>query len=243
MSTEHRTFQIIPAMDLMDGCCVRLFKGDFGAKTVFSKDPLKTAAQFASMGFRRLHVVDLDGARAGRPVHLEVLRRVAGGTSLKVDFSGGIRTEADVEAVLEAGAQWVAVGSVPVVDFPRFEKWVATFGAATFLPGLDVRNELLAVKGWQEQTRLSIFDFLREMTQLGIGQVFVTSIEKDGAMQGPDFGLYQRILEAFPTLRLIASGGVRHREDLQQLEAIGCAGAIVGKAIYEQGAGHLNLQP
>jgi len=232
MKAPSPSFDIIPAMDLMDGCCVRLLKGNFEARTVYSNDPLGTAKKFESMGYRRLHIVDLDGARAGNPVHLGVLEQVASQTDLEVDFSGGIRTEADVAAALEAGARWVAVGSVPVVDFDRFDKWVARFGADSFLPGLDVRGELLAVKGWQEQTQVSIFDFLRKIQTLGIDQVFVTSIERDGAMQGPDLSLYRRILEAFPSLSLIASGGVRHQADLQDLEAIGCAGAIVGRAVY-----------
>ncbi|GIV31391.1 MAG: 1-(5-phosphoribosyl)-5-[(5-phosphoribosylamino) methylideneamino] imidazole-4-carboxamide isomerase [Saprospiraceae bacterium] len=232
MKAPSPSFDIIPAMDLMDGCCVRLLKGNFEARTVYSNDPLGTAKKFESMGYRRLHIVDLDGARAGSPVHLGVLEQVASQTDLEVDFSGGIRTEDDVAAALEAGARWVAVGSVPVVDFGRFEKWVTRFGADSFLPGLDVRGELLAVKGWQEQTQVSIFDFLRKIQTLGIDQVFVTSIERDGAMQGPDLSLYRRILEAFPSLSLIASGGVRHQADLQDLEAIGCVGAIVGRAVY-----------
>lgn len=224
---------VIPAMDLMDGQCVRLLRGDFNQKKEYASDPVEVARQFEAAGFRRLHMVDLDGARCGAPQHLFVLEKVAAATSLTIDFSGGIKTGENLESVFSAGATIAAIGSVAVKNPALFFDWQTKYGPGRLLLGVDVRQEKLAVAGWTEQTNIGLFDFLAEMTAAGISQVFCTDIDKDGLMEGPSVALYQRILHQFPDLKLIASGGVRSPQDVELLNNIGCTGAIVGKAIYE----------
>ncbi len=228
-----RKIEVIPAMDLINGHCVRLRQGDFAQRTDYAADPVAVAKQFEAAGFRRLHLVDLDGARAGRPQHLHILQKVASETSLVVDFSGGIKTDADIGAVFGAGAALAAIGSVAVKDKPLFFNWLEKYGTEKILLGVDVRNEKLAVSGWLEQTDIGLFGFLEEMAGAGVRQVFCTDIGRDGLLAGPSTALYRRVLERFPGLALIASGGVRSPVDLAELAEIGCAGAIVGKAIYE----------
>ena len=225
--------ETIPAMDLMDGHCVRLSQGDFSQRKNYASDPVAVAKQFEAAGFRRLHMVDLDGARAGSPKHLDVLEKVASQTSLVVDFSGGIKTDEDIEQVFGAGAAIAAIGSIAVKNKPLFINWLEKYGADKILLGVDVREEKLAISGWTEQTEIDLFGFLGEMTGAGVRQVFCTDIGKDGLMTGPSVNLYHKVLQLFPGLELIASGGVRSPEDLTGLEDIGCTGAIVGKAIYE----------
>jgi phosphoribosylformimino-5-aminoimidazole carboxamide ribotide isomerase len=226
-------FDTVPAMDLINNHCVRLRQGDFAQRTDYAADPVAVAKQFEATGFQRLHMVDLDGARAGKPQHLHILQRVAAETSLIIDFSGGIKTDADIEAVFVAGAAMAAIGSVAVKDKPLFFKWLQKYGPEKTLLGVDVRDEKLAISGWLEQTEIGLFEFLEEMAGAGVRQVFCTDIGRDGLLTGPSTELYQRVLAQFPGLRLIASGGVSKPEDLAELAAIGCTGAIVGKAIYE----------
>lgn len=220
-------------MDLINGHCVRLRQGDFAQRTDYATDPVAVAKQFEAAGFRRLHIVDLDGARAGKPQHLHILQQVASETSLVIDFSGGIKKDADIEAVFEAGAAMAAIGSVAVKDKPLFFKWLQKYSPEKILLGVDVRDEKLAISGWLEQTEIGIFEFLEEMTGAGIRQVFCTDIGRDGLLTGPSTELYRRVLAQFPGLALIASGGVSKPTDLVELTEIGCSGAIVGKAIYE----------
>ena len=220
-------------MDLMDGQCVRLRGGDFTQRTNYSPDPLEIAKKFEAIGFRRLHMVDLDGAKSGSPKHLHILEKVASQTSLEVDFSGGIKTDADMEAVFTKGAALAAVGSVAVKNKPLFFNWLGRYGSERILLGVDVRNEKLAISGWLEQTAIDLFEFLAEMTENGVSQVFCTDIGRDGMMSGPSVELYHKVIQSFPGLALIASGGVSHPGQLEQLQKIGCIGAIVGKAIYE----------
>ncbi len=220
-------------MDLMDGKCVRLRQGDFAQRTDYSDDPIEVARSFQASGFRRLHVVDLDGARSGTPKHLHVLEALAKNTSFEIDFSGGIKTNQDIAAVFEKGAALAAIGSVAVKNKPLFFNWLEKYGAEKILLGVDVREEKLAVGGWSEQTSVNVFDFLQEMTEAGVSQVFCTDISKDGLLEGAAVQLYQKILKRFPALKLIASGGVRSMDDVRKLEAIGCAGVIVGKALYQ----------
>ncbi|MBI1225318.1 MAG: 1-(5-phosphoribosyl)-5-[(5-phosphoribosylamino)methylideneamino]imidazole-4-carboxamide isomerase [Bacteroidetes bacterium] len=220
-------------MDLMNGHCVRLRQGDFAQQTKYSSDPLEVAKQFEEAGFQRLHMVDLDGAKTGKPQHLHILQKVAAETSLTIDFSGGIKTDADIKAVFEAGAAIAAIGSVAVKNKPLFFKWLQQYGAEKILLGVDVRDERLAISGWLEQTEIGLFEFLEEMTRAGVRQVFCTDIGRDGLLTGPSTQLYRRVLAQFPGLRLIASGGASRPSDLAELAEIGCAGAIVGKAIYE----------
>ncbi len=225
--------QVIPAMDLMDGHCVRLQGGDFSKRTDYSTDPLQVAKAFAEAGFTRLHMVDLDGARSGSPKHLATLKKIAAATSLIIDYSGGIKTEENIQSVFANGAGLVAIGSVAVRNKPLFFDWIDRYGPEKILLGVDVRNEQLAISGWLEQTDISLFDFLSEMVQQGVRQVFCTDIGKDGMMNGPSLTLYKKIKHTFPDLELIASGGVSSPGQLADLATIGCSGAIVGKAIYE----------
>jgi phosphoribosylformimino-5-aminoimidazole carboxamide ribotide isomerase len=226
-------FEVIPAMDLINGHCVRLRQGDFAQRTDYAADPVAVAKQFEEAGFRRLHMVDLDGARAGKPQHLPILQKVAAETSLVIDFSGGIKTDADIQAVFGAGAAMAAIGSVAVKDKPLFFNWLQQYGPEKILLGVDVRDEKLAISGWLEQTEIGLFEFLEEMVVAGVQQVFCTDIGRDGLLTGPSTALYRRVLAQYPELRLIASGGVSKPDDLAELVVIGCTGAIVGKAIYE----------
>lgn len=238
-----RPFTIIPAIDLMDGKAVRLSQGDFDQKTVYSDDPLELAKQFEAAGVRRLHLVDLDGARAGQLRNLPVLERIASGTQLEIDFGGGIGTRDELAAVLNAGARMVAVGSVAVKKPELFREWVEEFNAAAIFLGTDVKNNLLAVKGWTEITQTSIFDFLETQRKLGINRIFCTDISRDGMLQGPSVELYKQLLETFPRLELIASGGVSTIDDVHQLQQCGCSGVIIGKAIYENRIRLKELEP
>ncbi len=224
--------EIIPAMDIIDGRCVRLSQGDFARRTVYEADPVETAKRFEAAGVKRLHMVDLDGARSGRVTNLAVLERVAAATSLIVDFSGGIKTDEDLSAVFNAGASLAGIGSVAVKEPQRFARWSAAFGSDKFLLGADVRGRHLAVDGWLTDTQTEIREFLNTIAPLA-SAVFVTDIAKDGAMQGPAAALYRELHAAHPGLNLIASGGVRNIDDIRELRSAGCSGVIVGKAIYE----------
>ena len=225
--------EIIPAIDLMDGKCVRLKQGDFSRKTVYSDDPVETAKQFEASGVKRLHMVDLDGARKGEPANINVLEEVANATGLAIDFGGGIKTEANVKRVFDAGAEMVNLGSIAVTEPDLFFEWLDHFGSESVLLGADVRSRKLAINGWQEDTEVEAIPFLSEYHARGVEQAFVTDISKDGAMQGPSLRLYKEISLAVPGLKLIASGGVTSTGDIDDLEQMGCTGVIIGKAIYE----------
>lgn len=225
--------EIIPAIDLIDGKCVRLTHGDFARKTVYSDDPVEVAKRFADAGFFRLHMVDLDGARSGVPTNLSVLERVSARTDLVIDFGGGLKSESDLESVFAAGAAIANVGSTAVKEPNKFIDWLDRFGEERLLLGADCKGEKIAVNGWQDETDISIFDFLEYMNTRGLKRAFVTDIGRDGALAGPSVQLYERIIELLPGLELIASGGVSSIEDTMELERIGCTGVIVGKAIYE----------
>jgi phosphoribosylformimino-5-aminoimidazole carboxamide ribotide isomerase len=227
------TMQIVPAFDLMDGRLVRLRQGDFDQKTEYPADPLDLAKHLEASGITRLHMVDLDGARDGRPVNLPLLERIAGHTRLTIDYGGGLRNMAALRQVWDAGAAMFSVGSVAVKAPDEFRAWVERFGAEKFLVGADVRQRQVAVHGWVEQTALELFDFIRRVSALGIRQFSVTDIERDGEMSGPALDLYRDIRTEFPELELTASGGISGVVDLEKLLEIGCAGAIVGKAFFE----------
>jgi phosphoribosylformimino-5-aminoimidazole carboxamide ribotide isomerase len=231
--------QIIPAIDLINGQCVRLTQGDYAQKTVYHSDPLEVAKSFEGAGLKRLHLVDLDGAKAGHVQNLAVLERIATSCSLQIDFGGGVSTTEAVNSVLNAGATWVTVGSIAAKDPNRFTDWLQQFGAKKFLLGADVKEEKIAVHGWLETTELSVFDFIADYLAKGIEEIFCTDVSKDGKLEGPSIDLYKRLLTEKPTLKLIASGGVSSLEDLEDLASIGCHGAIIGKAIYE---GRITLQ-
>ncbi|MFT3827332.1 MAG: 1-(5-phosphoribosyl)-5-[(5-phosphoribosylamino)methylideneamino]imidazole-4-carboxamide isomerase [Chitinophagaceae bacterium] len=225
--------QIIPAIDIIDGKCVRLTQGDYEQKKIYNENPLEVARQFEDAGLKRLHLVDLDGAKAGVVKNWKVLENIAGKTSLVIDFGGGIKTDKDVNIVFNSGAALATVGSIAVKNEFEFVKWLLQYGADKFLLGADVKNEKIAVGGWLETTDVSIYDFLQNYFDKGVRQVFCTDVSKDGLLQGPATDLYKKIVTRFPELHFIASGGVSNVQDLHDLRAAGCKGAIVGKAIYE----------
>lgn len=225
--------EIIPAIDIIDGKCVRLTHGDFAQKTVYADDPLEVAKRFEGLGLRRLHMVDLDGARSGKPSNLAVLELVASATGLVIDFGGGVKTDEDLAAAFEAGAAIVNIGSVAVRDPEKFYGWIERFGGDQLLLGADAKDGKVAIDGWATETEVDVMEMLSERFVRGVRQAFVTDIGSDGAMVGPAIGLYERILAAVPQLDLIASGGVSSIEDVENLERIGCSAVIVGKAIYE----------
>ena len=225
--------QIIPAIDLIDGKCVRLTEGDYAQKKIYNEDPLEVAKAFEGIGLMRLHLVDLDGAKAGEVVNWKVLEKIANHTSLKIDFGGGIKQEITLKSVLDAGASYATIGSLAVKNRALFEEWIERFGAEGFMLGADVYEEKIAIGGWIEKTNIDLYEFIQSYMNKGIGQLFCTDIQKDGKLEGPSTELYKKIIQRFPTLQLIASGGVSNLEDLRNLRAIGCAAAIVGKAIYE----------
>ena len=225
--------QIIPAIDIIEGKCVRLTEGDYAQKKIYNEDPLEVAKAFEGIGLMRLHLVDLDGAKAGQVVNWKVLEKIANNTELKIDFGGGIKTEATLKTVLDTGASYATIGSLAVKNELLFQEWIARFGAKVFMLGADVFEEKIAIGGWMEKTEISVFDFMKSYIDKGVKQIFCTDIKKDGKLQGPSIELYQKIIEQFPALHLIASGGVSSLDDLIELEEIGCSAAIVGKAIYE----------
>jgi phosphoribosylformimino-5-aminoimidazole carboxamide ribotide isomerase len=224
---------IIPAIDLIDGKCVRLTKGEYDTKKVYSDDPLEMAKRFEAHGFERLHLVDLDGAKAGKVINLAVLETICANTALKVDFGGGIKSDQDLEHVLNAGADQVTIGSLAVKDPEKLKEWIAKYGPDRIILGADVKDNKIAVSGWLETSSLDLFDFLKAYYALGIRHVLCTDISKDGMLEGPAFDLYNALMRAYPDLQLIASGGVSGIEDVKQLKENGIPSVVIGKAIYE----------
>lgn len=225
--------QIISAIDIIDGKCVRLTQGDYSQKTVYNEQPLEVAKKFEDAGLKRLHLVDLDGAKAGAVKNWKVLETIAGKTNLQIDFGGGIKTPKDVQIVFDSGAMLATVGSIAVKNEEEFSNWLTRFGAEKFLLGADVKNEKIAVAGWQETTDVWIYDFIGKYIEKGITQLFCTDVSKDGKLEGPAVELYKSITSKFPTLHFIASGGVSSMKDIDELQEAGCKGVIIGKAIYE----------
>jgi phosphoribosylformimino-5-aminoimidazole carboxamide ribotide isomerase len=224
---------IIPAIDLINGKAVRLTHGDYSKEKVYYDHPLDAAKQFEDAGLNRLHLVDLDGARAGAIQNIKVLEEIAGGTKLQIDFGGGVKTEEDVKSVLNAGAAMVTIGSLAVKQPDLLEDWVKKYGANKFFIGADVYEQKIKISGWLEDGGIGIYDFLEKMLDIGVTQFFCTDIQKDGAMQGASVDLYKKIVERLPGIQLTASGGVTTTEDIEFVKAAGCSGAIIGKAIYE----------
>lgn len=225
--------EIIPAIDIIDGKCVRLSQGDFSRSKIYSDDPLEIAKRFEGAGLNRLHIVDLDGAKNGKITNLAVLEKIASGSSLKIDFGGGIKELDDLKAVFDAGAAIASIGSVAVKSPDKFFAWLEKYGSEKILLGADVRDGNLFVDGWQTVTEMEIVPFLLEYFAKRVRQVFVTDIARDGELKGPSIELYRQIRDALPDMKLIASGGVSNFDDLVELERIGCHGVIIGKAIYE----------
>ncbi|MGC4231954.1 MAG: 1-(5-phosphoribosyl)-5-[(5-phosphoribosylamino)methylideneamino]imidazole-4-carboxamide isomerase [Niabella sp.] len=225
--------QIIPAIDIIDGKCVRLSKGDYNQKTIYNEHPLEVAKRFEDAGLQRLHLVDLDGAKAGAVKNWKVLEQIAGKTGLKIDFSGGISSDESLAITFNSGAAYAAIGSVAVKKDALLVQWFMAYGVEKFILGADVLDEKIQIKGWTEATDINIIDFMKKYADKGIRQFFCTDISKDGLLQGSSNDLYKKILSEVEDIELIASGGVSKMKDLEDLKAIGCSGAIVGKAIYE----------
>lgn len=224
--------ELIPAIDIIDGKCVRLTKGDYEQKTVYGS-PVEMAREFERIGFRRLHVVDLDGAKSRHIVNSEVLRSIASATNLVIDFGGGIKTDDDIEQAFEAGAAMVTVGSVAVTKPELFNSWLVKYGAERMILGADVRNGRISINGWKEDSTEELLPFLKRYIDMGVQHVLCTEISKDGTLAGPALDLYKEIMTAYPELNLIASGGVSSIEDIQQLNIAGIPSVVFGKAIYE----------
>lgn len=225
--------KIIPAIDIIEGKAVRLTQGDYSQKTEYNDDPVAVAKAFESVGIERLHVVDLEGAKASKPVNLSTLEAITTSTNLRVDFGGGVKSNESLQQVLDAGADQVTAGSIAVKDKDLVKAWIETYGAEKIILGADVKDEKIAINGWQEDSGLDLFEFLKNYVDFGIEYCICTDVSKDGLLQGPSFELYQKIQTEFPNLKLIASGGVSSMEDLRRLEDMGVYGTIVGKAYYE----------
>lgn len=224
---------VIPAIDIINGKCVRLIQGDFAKQKVYNDNPLEIAETFAGAGLKRLHIVDLDGAKAGQIKNLKVLESIASNTNTVIDFGGGIKNHEDVKSVFKAGAAIVTLGSIAVKNPKIVEEWVIEFGADKILIGADVLDEKIKISGWLEDGGITIFEFINNMVTFGVKNIFCTDISKDGMMQGPSIDLYKKLMKEFPDINLIASGGVNSINDVKQLKEIDCNGVIIGKAIYE----------
>jgi len=225
--------EIIPAIDIIEGKCVRLTQGDYAQKKIYNEHPLEVARQFEDAGLRRLHLVDLDGAKAGAVKNWKVLEKIASKTSLLIDFGGGIKTEKDINIVFDSGAMLATIGSIAVKDESLFSAWISQYGADKFFLGADVKDEKIAVNGWQETTDIWVYDFIEKYIEKGLKQIFCTDVSKDGLLEGPSIDLYKNVVSKFPALHFIASGGVSSMDDIYKLEDAGCKGVIIGKAIYE----------
>lgn len=224
---------IIPAIDIIEGKCVRLTQGDYDQKKIYNENPLEVAKKFEDAGLQRLHLVDLDGARQKTVKNWKALETIAAKTKLVIDFGGGISSQDDVKIVFDSGAALATVGSIAVTNELEFVSWLLTFGADKFLLGADVKDKKIAIHGWQQTTDKPIFNFIENYISKGVCQIFCTDVSKDGKLEGPAVDLYKQIIEKFPGLYFIASGGVSNMDDIYQLQQIGCKGVIVGKAIYE----------
>lgn len=225
--------EIIPAIDIIDGKCVRLSQGEYDTKKIYNELPVEVAKEFEANGVRRLHIVDLDGARQGKIINIKTLEEVATQTNLVIDFGGGIKRTEDVEFVLNAGAAMINIGSVAVKQPELVEDWIKQFGASKILLGADVKDENIMISGWQQAANINVINYISAYINRGINQIFCTDISKDGLLQGTSIDLYKKILQAFSQLHLIASGGVTSIDDIEELNAIGCSGVIIGKALYE----------
>lgn len=226
-------FQIIPAIDLIEGKCVRLTQGDYNQKTVYNENPLEVAKQFEDAGLSRLHLVDLDGAKAKKVVNWKVLETISTKTSLHIDFGGGVQSDDDLRVVFESGAKQVTGGSIAVKNPELFEGWLQKHGGDKMILGADARNEKVAVSGWEEGTALWVYDFVQQWVEKGATYVISTDVAKDGLLQGPSFDLYKKLQQQSPSLNIIASGGVSNLADIEKLAEMNLFGVIVGKAIYE----------
>ncbi len=224
---------IIPAIDIIDGKCVRLTQGDYNQKKVYNEHPLEVAKAFEDAGITHLHLVDLDGARASQIVNYKVLEKIASKTSLTIDFGGGLKSDKDVYIAFESGANQITGGTIAVKGAEIFTNWIKKYGGEKIILGADVKDRKIAVHGWKETSKLDLFDFVADYQKKGIQSIICTDIAKDGMLEGAATDLYKELIDRFSELKIIASGGVSDLADLERLAEIGCYGAIVGKAIYE----------
>lgn len=225
--------RIIPAIDIIDGKCVRLTKGDYGTKKIYNENPLEIAKEFEASGIQYLHLVDLDGAKSGKITNYKTLEKIAKNTSLKIDFGGGLKTNEDLDIAFQSGASQITGGSIAVKNPELFQQWIIRFGSEKIILGADANNEKIAVSGWLETSNEEVIPFINKYRNFGIKNVICTDISKDGMLEGPSFSLYEKILKIIPDINLIASGGIAAIEELPKLELLGCEGLIIGKAIYE----------
>lgn len=225
--------RIIPAIDIIDGQCVRLSKGDYSTKKVYNENPLEIAKQFEAHGIECLHLVDLDGAKASHIVNHKVLEEIASKTNLKIDFGGGLKTDDDLRIAFESGAGQITGGSIAVKNPDIFKSWLAKFGADKIILGADANNEKIAISGWLEESDKELIPFIADYMKDGVSYVICTDIAKDGMLEGPSFDLYEKMLKQLPEIKLIASGGISTFDELPKLAELGCEGTIIGKAIYE----------
>lgn len=225
--------RIIPAIDIIEGKCVRLTKGDYNTKKVYNEDPLEVAKQFEDAGIEYLHLVDLDGAKASHIVNYKVLETIASKTNLEIDFGGGLKSDDDVRIAFDSGAQQITGGSIAVKNPEIFETWLGKYGSEKIILGADAKDERIATNGWLETSELELLPFLKDYQKKGVQYVVCTDISKDGMLEGPSMLLYTKILKEIPELKLVASGGVSNYFELAELKGLGCDAAIIGKAIYE----------
>lgn len=225
--------ELIPAIDIIDGKCVRLSQGNYDSKKVYNKNPLEVAKEFEAYGIRRLHVVDLDGAASQHVVNYRTLEQIATQTSLIIDFGGGIKTSGDIEIAFDSGAEMITLGSVAVKHPELFDEWLQTYGNEKIILGADVKDNRIAINGWKEESPQELMPFLNQHINKGVTKVLCTDISRDGMLKGPALDLYRSIMEAHPELHLIASGGISGMEDILKLDEAGIPAVVFGKAIYE----------
>jgi len=225
--------RIIPAIDLIDGKCVRLSKGDYATQKIYNEHPLEVAKEFEAHGIEYLHLVDLDGAKSKHIVNHKVLEDIASKTSLKIDFGGGLKSDEDLKIAFESGAHQITGGSIAVKEPKTFEQWITTYGSDKIILGADIQGDRIATNGWLETSEHRLVDFVKDYHAKGLHYVICTDISKDGMLQGPSFDVYRDLLEQQPEIKLIASGGISTFDELPKLAAMGCEGTIIGKAIYE----------
>ena len=231
--------ELIPAIDIIEGQCVRLTKGDYDQKTVYRDSPAEVAREFESFGFKRLHVVDLDGAKSKHIVNDAVLNAITSNTSLTLDFGGGIKTDEDIEKAFASGAAMVTIGSIAVTQPELFMGWLEKYGSERMILGADVRHGMISINGWKEDSSEELLPFLKKYVEAGVKNVLCTEISKDGTLAGPAIDLYKKVMDTYPQLHLIASGGVSSKEDILALDKAGIPAVVFGKAIYE---GKINLK-
>ena len=225
--------RLIPAIDIIDGKCVRLSKGDYDTKKIYNENPLEVAKSFEAHGITNLHLVDLDGAKSSQIVNYKVLEQIASKTSLNIDFGGGLKSDADLKIAFECGAKQITGGSIAIKNPDVFKSWMQQYGADKIILGADAKNEKVAISGWLEESTSDLIPFIQNYQEEGIQYVICTDISKDGMLQGPSFELYRKILQQTPNIKLIASGGISTFDELPKLAELGCEGTIIGKAIYE----------